>query len=234
MYYYMCSSMILKTKDKELAITLRRQGLSYSQILAHVPVAKSTLSLWLRSVHLSIPQEHLLTQKKLAASKRGGESKRKQRLSRTVEVIEKARSQVGVLSKREKWLVGTALYWAEGSKQREASVSGGVIFSNSDPMMLKFFKEWLLEIVGIKITHLKFELYIHESQKHRLKRVKQFWAQKLSIPLVSLNTVYFKKNILKRTRKNLENGYYGLVRIRVRSSTELNRTIDGWIAGIVE
>lgn len=224
--------MIPKIKDRELAIKLRRQGLSYSQILEHVPVAKSTLSLWLRSVNLSVPQQHILTKKKIAALKRGGESRRKQRLSRTAEVIKKARGQVGALSKREKWLVGTALYWAEGSKQRDASISGGVIFSNSDPVMLKFFKEWLLEIVGIETTHLKFELYLHESQKHRLAEVRRYWAKKLTISLASLGTIYFKQNVIQRTRKNPENGYYGQVRIRVRSSSELNREICGWVEGI--
>ena len=225
--------MIPKTKDRELAITLRRQGLSYSQILAHVPVAKSTLSLWLRSVRLSIPEQHMLTQKKLAAAKRGGESKRRQRLLRTAELIEKAQGEVGTLSKREKWLIGAALYWAEGSKQRSASVSNAVTFNNSDPVMLRFFKEWLLQSLEIELSRLKFEIYIHETQKHRVKEAQKYWAQRLAIPLRLLQTVYFKKNVIKRTRKNPENGYYGLIRITVRSSSALNRTIAGWIEGIV-
>ncbi len=225
--------MIPKTKDRELAITLRRQGLSYSQILAHVPVAKSTLSLWLRSVRLSIPEQHMLTQKKLAAAKRGGESKRRQRLLRTAELIEKAQGEVGTLSKREKWLIGAALYWAEGSKQRSASVSNAVTFNNSDPVMLRFFKEWLLQSLEIELSRLKFEIYIHETQKHRVKEAQKYWAQRLAIPLRLLQTVYFKKNVIKRTRKNPENGYYGLIRITVRSSSALNRTIAGWVEGIV-
>jgi hypothetical protein len=225
--------MISKTKDRELAIKLRRQGLSYSQILAQVPVAKSTLSLWLRSVRLSIPEQHMLTQKKLAAAKRGGESKRRQRLLRTAELIEKAQGDVGTLSKREKWLVGAALYWAEGSKQRSASISNAVTFNNSDPVMLRFFKEWLLQSLEIELSHLKFEIYIHETQKHRVKEAQKYWARRLVIPLRLLQTVYFKKNIIKRTRKNPENGYYGLIRITVRSSSALNRTITGWIEGIV-
>jgi len=225
--------MIPKTKDRERAIELRRQGLSYSQILAQVPVAKSTLSLWLRSVRLSIPEQYALTQKKLAAAKRGGESKRRQRLLRTAELIEKARGEVGILSKREKWLIGAALYWAEGSKQRSASVSNAVTFNNSDPVMLRFFKEWLLQSLEIGLSRLKFEIYIHETQKYRVKEAQKYWAQRLAIPLRLLQTVYFKKNIIKRTRKNPENGYYGLIRITVRSSSALNRTIAGWIEGIV-
>jgi len=100
--------------------------------------------------------------------------------------------------------------------------------------MLRFFKDWLLESVGVNQSDLKFEIYLHDSQKHRLPEVKMYWAQVLGEPLENLATVYFKKNVIKRNRKNTENGYYGLVRIRVRSSTNLNRTIAGWVEGIIK
>jgi intein-encoded DNA endonuclease-like protein len=37
--------MLAKFKEKEVAIELRKQGYSYSEILKKIPVAKSTLSL---------------------------------------------------------------------------------------------------------------------------------------------------------------------------------------------
>jgi orotate phosphoribosyltransferase-like protein len=45
---------------KEMAIELRRQGLSYNEINTHLyrHVSKSTLSLWCRSVELSKADEH--------------------------------------------------------------------------------------------------------------------------------------------------------------------------------
>ena len=66
--------MVHKT-FKVKAIELRKQGFSYREILKQVPVAKSTLSLWLYSVHLSVPQKQTLTQKKLDAARRGAETK---------------------------------------------------------------------------------------------------------------------------------------------------------------
>ena len=57
----------MKTLLKERAIKLRREGLSYSEILQKIPVAKSTLSLWLRSIGLSKKQVQRLTEKKLLA-----------------------------------------------------------------------------------------------------------------------------------------------------------------------
>jgi transposase len=54
---------------KRIAIQLRREGYSYSEILKKVPVAKSTLSLWLRSVNLTNSQKQKLTLKKLKSAK---------------------------------------------------------------------------------------------------------------------------------------------------------------------
>ena len=45
--------MVEKKKEKAKAIRLRRKGKSYNEILEKVPVAKSTLSRWLRDVSLA-------------------------------------------------------------------------------------------------------------------------------------------------------------------------------------
>ena len=60
-----------KEKLKQKAIKLRRQGKTYSEILTEVPVAKSTLSLWLREVDLSITQKQRITEKKKKSTKKG-------------------------------------------------------------------------------------------------------------------------------------------------------------------
>ncbi len=60
-----------KNSQKEKAIALRRKGLSYSEILKEIPVAKSTLSLWLRSVGLAKKQKQRLTEKKRLGQLRG-------------------------------------------------------------------------------------------------------------------------------------------------------------------
>ncbi len=52
---------------KEKAILLRRQGMTYSEILKIIPVAKSTLSEWFKSVSLSVSQKHNITVKKRLA-----------------------------------------------------------------------------------------------------------------------------------------------------------------------
>jgi transposase len=72
--------MVVKFKEKETAIELRRQGYSYSEILKKIPVAKSTLSLWLRSVGLAERQKQRLTEKKRKGQLKGAQMKRRQRI----------------------------------------------------------------------------------------------------------------------------------------------------------
>lgn len=222
--------MLIKTTEKEKAINLRKQGFSYSEILREVAVAKSTLSLWLRSVGLSKKQKQRLTEKKLAAMKRGWESCHNKRLKITQEIRKKAEEEIKYISKRDLWMMGIALYWAEGAKEKENSRwCGRVAFSNSDPYMILLFKKWLKEICLVSKKELAFDLYIHETANW--KNAKKYWANILSISEESIK-LYFKKHKINTKRKNIGINYYGLIRLQVKKSTNLNRKIQGWINGI--
>ena len=224
--------MLSSVSNRERAVALRRNGLTYSQILSQIPVAKSTLSLWFRDVSLSKRQRQRVTLARLEAGRRGGASKRAQRIRRTNFLVSQAREQIGSISGRDLFLIGVALYWAEGSKEKEYRPGTRTEFANSDPAMLRLFKEWLLKVVKIQESDLKYEIYLHETNSYRLEEVKKYWAEQLKIPIKKMQTVYYKKGKYKTNRKNTGIGYYGLIRIRVRESSSLNRSIRGWIEGI--
>ncbi len=113
----------MEATSKEKAIALRRRGLSYSEILKEVSVAKSTLALWLQSVNLSKKQTQRLTEKKLLSARRGGMARHTARIALTQKIYQEARKDIRHLTKRELWLAGVLLYWAEGSKERDSSVA---------------------------------------------------------------------------------------------------------------
>lgn len=223
---------MLPHTQKQTAIALRKQGKTYSEILKVVPVAKSTLSLWLRAVGLSTKQKQNISHKKLLSAKRGGEAKRKQRIDSSTELFSQARSEIGKLSKRELFLIGVALYWAEGSKQKEHNVSQPVVFGNSDGNMVRLFMKWL-DAIGINRESMYFELYIH-ANGGRQKAIA-YWSKIVGCSLESLrNKTYIKKGDPSSYRRNKGDTYVGLLRVRVRESTDLNRKIGGWIQGIIE
>ena len=224
--------MAIKESEKTKAIELRKKGFSYVEILKSVPVAKSTLSLWLRSVGLSKKQKQKLTEKKLASMERGWLKWKQKRVDFVEKTKAQARADVKNISARELWLIGVALYWAEGAKEKEKSVSQQVNFNNSDPLMANLFLRWLREVAKVNEEDLVYEIYIHENSKNNLDKVKKYWAEKLKIGINKLDRVYFKRNKIKTNRKNISDNYFGLVRIRVRKSSTLNRRISGWVEGI--
>ena len=224
--------MLLKNKEKGNAVNLRKQGLSYSEILKQIPVAKSTLSLWLRSVGMSVAQRQRLTEKKLASARRGSKKRKDERITLTNKIISRAEKEIGKLTKRELWLIGVTLYWGEGRKEKESHPGAPVQFSNSDPRMVKIFLRWLLEIVKVSREKIYLDIYIHERHKDRISKVIDYWARITDFSISEIKHVYFKKNKINTRRRNIGDSYYGLLRICVRSSSTLNRTIAGWTKGI--
>lgn len=222
----------MKQSLKSKAIGLRRKGLSYSEVLQKIPVAKSTLSLWLRSVGLSKRQKQRLTEKKLLASQRGGDAKRLQRINTTKRIYDQAKKEIGSISDKELLFLGTILYWAEGSKSKEHNPSQGVIFSNSDPLMIRLIIKWFKICLRAVDNDILFEIYVHETYRNRLSNLKKFWSESTRFPIAKFDKIYFKKDKLKTVRKNIGDGYYGQLRVKVRKSTNLNRKITGWVAGI--
>lgn len=219
-------------ESKKLAIKLRKEGLTYSEILKKVTVAKSTLSLWLNSVNLSKKQKQRVTSKKIEASKKGGLVRKTERINKTEEIKSKSKSEIKSIKPKELFLIGVALYWAEGSKQKKHNVSQGVRFANSDPSMVKLFLAWLNQI-GVSNAQVKYELYIHDTADYR--KAVDFWSRELKCKPTDLKSIYFKKgSLIPSSRMNRGADYHGLIRVSVGKSTDLNRRIDGWVEGIIE
>ena len=224
----------MKDKRKEKAIELRKKGFSYSEIKKQIPVAKSTISLWLRSVGLSKRQKQRLTDKKLASIKQGWQKWRNIRINITNEIIKQAQKDTESLeiTKEKLWLMGTMLYWAEGAKSREYRPTQAVSFSNSDPLMIKLFILWLKNVLTLPPDRIKFEIYIHETHKNKIVEAKKYWTMVTESSEAEFGKIYFKKNKINTKRKNLGSNYHGLLRVQVTRSTNLNRQITGWISGI--
>src|ERR1035437_1336323 len=226
--------MFANNLKKEKAVSMRKEGYMYSEILKVVPVAKSTLSDWLRDVGLSKPQFQALTKKRLEAAKRGGLAKHRQRLLRTQEIQAKALKDIDYISKRELWLIGIVLYWAEGTKEKDFQPGISINFNNSDPRMIKVFIKWLLESCKVQKDRINYEIYIHENSKNSIDEARKFWSRVSGFPIDKFNKVYFKKNKIKKTnRKNTGDLYYGLLRVKVSASSSLLRQVAGWTEAII-
>ncbi|KKT28110.1 MAG: hypothetical protein A3G02_02370 [Candidatus Yanofskybacteria bacterium RIFCSPLOWO2_12_FULL_44_13b] len=208
-------------QKKNMAISLRRGGYSYSEIQKMVPVAKATLSLWLKNEKMSEPQIKRLFQKKQEAMSRGLKT-RKQNVRNAIEKIrESSAKEIGSLSKRDVWLLGLAVYWRERFLNKsDEDLIKGVRFTSSDPSLIKLFLKWLREIGGLSNEEIVFDLFV-KNRKARADCVK-YWAAITSYPAEDFTRVYVQKMKAK----------FGLLRVRVRASSMLARQVSGWIHGI--
>ncbi len=222
-----------KSEYRDLAIRLRKEGKTYGEILEAVPVAKSTLSLWLRAVGMATPQKQRITQKRIDAQRKGALSRHVTRIKQIEDLLRVGQREVGHITERELWLIGAALYWAEGSKQNTTSISAGIQFGNSDVRMIRVFLRWL-DFLKIPTSDIGYELYVHDNRKRDVPKFRAWWARELGIGHTLISRVYFKRDKPHTQRTNVGDLYHGLLRIKVRSSTTLNRKVSGWIAGIAK
>lgn len=217
-----------KEELRQKAIKLRKQGQTYSEILEQIPVAKSTLSLWLREVGLSVPQKQRITEKKIAARLRAIHVIRNNKIKRVGDIKDGARLEVPKLAKDSFWLTGVILYWGEGSKERKAPSS--VQISNMDLNIHKIFIGWARKYLKVLDTQLSYALYIHPTGDVEL--AKTYWSNGLNFEVKRLK-IYYKRHNPKTNRKNIGTNYYGVLKITVLGSIPLNRKIAGWIEGVV-
>jgi hypothetical protein len=209
---------------KNKAIQLRKRGLSYGEIREQIPAAKSTLSLWLKTVPLEPQHRKRLYTKQIEILARGPQSQKERRAREVEKIIQNAKTEIpSPLSPEAYRLMGAALYWAEGSKKNLFELS------NSDPHLILFFVRWVTRVFGISEKRLKARLNIYPQQNEI--KVRRFWSDLTGIPTKNFGKSYIKPLSKGYKRNNL---YYGTIRIGVPRSVDMRHRVFGWIQGALQ
>ena len=142
--------MSLSIHLKSKAIALRKNGESYNNIRKILDLkSKGTLSHWFKDLKLPKKSLELLEKNNKLAHERGLFTANRNRKIKINDENQKAclegQSSIQSISKKELLLIGTALYWGEGTKSEKNAISLG--FSNSDPQIVSvdmriFFFFW--------------------------------------------------------------------------------------------
>lgn len=208
-----------KLELKFEAIELRKKGLSYKQIMEKLPVLKSSLSGWFK--YLKFSEIELEKMRELAKNgvKTGQINASLSNRARRLERESLASTKASELFEKNKdnhlFIIGIALYWAEGSKR-----TGEFQFINSDADMIMFINDWIK--LFMPKEKVKYRLFTHKIFEP--DNLEEFWAEKLKVePETFEKTIY--KTTLHGIKKNPD--YKGCLRISLSGINTL-RTMKTW------
>lgn len=184
--------LIPKEKINKI-IFLRRHGYSISEIYKNVKVGYGTICRYIKGVEI-LPEY-----KEIWLSKRNGSLKRKK--IEEEKAWKKALKELTSLSKKEKLILLSALYWAEGNKK-------DFIITNTDSDLISIFVKGLIDIFKIKKSDIKISIRIFEDLDK--ETCLNYWSKVTNIK----KDDFLKTTILKGKKKGKLN--YGMCRVRVR------------------
>lgn len=215
----------MKNREKKKAIDLRNQGTSMRDIALQLGVSKASVSLWTRDIVLSKEKIH-----KLKNDQYSFEATQKRRLSRLKNedlkrsiVIHEASKNVPVLHKKDLFLIGVSLYWAEGGK----TVRGLVRFSNSDVSMIKVMMRFFREVCTV--PEEKFRIHIHTHEGLNIPIIEDYWSEVTSVSKNHFFKTYVKQSISSKNKRHTLP--YGTCDVYI-CDTQFHLRMKGWLKGL--
>lgn len=213
---------------REEACELRRQGLSVPEIARELGIARSTAWLITKDIPWTPTRDPAARRAEGARSYWRAESERRDRSRRQAQSA--AAESVGHLSDRELLLAGAALYWAEGSKAKPWRRQERLVFTNSDPDVIRLYLAWL-RLLGVSSDQLTYRVGIHESAN--VVAAERYWAEIVGITPEALAPTSLKRHRPVTSRRNTGDHYHGCLVVRVRRSAELYWKMSGLWSGLV-
>lgn len=194
---------LLSAITKKKIVGLRRRGRSIPEISRTLAIPRSTVLRYAKDVPI-LPQFLDRWKERRNASKYISE--------RAWHAANDFASHlVGGLSRKERILVVSALYWAEGNKK-------DLSFTNTDPGMIAVFMDILRDEFHIQQSDFKISIRVYEDLER--EECLRFWSTITKINLqnnVSINVLRGKKAGKLR---------FGMCRVRIRRGGLILKTIS--------
>ncbi len=208
---------------RERAAVLRRRGLSRKGIAEDLGVGFSTVARWFREDGVpasAVVTPHGFAEAHLQAVRERWEHQQLEQ--------DGHRDAVGPLTEREVLLVGSALYWAEGTKSKPWRRQHRMTFMNSDPTVIGVYMSYLAAL-GIPQERVRCTLSIHEGAD--IATAEAFWREAVGTGVAWAPTS-LKRHNPKPSRYNRDIHYRGCLRVDVAQSAATYRRIAGTWEGV--
>ena len=222
--------MRYKEEIKIYVRKLRALGQTLDQIQVQTGLPRTTIHDWISDISLTSEQYSMIRENALKSLQKGRQiaqqTIRSKRLRLEKMMLEQGIKEINELNKREFFVTGVALYWAEGFKNNSEHRLG---FCNSDPDMIRFYLRWL-DLIGVDKSKVVARLTVNLSYKEEAYRIMDYWASATGIPISQFTKPFFQQTKWKKQYEN--NNYYGVLRVHVNGSIEKLLLMKGWIIGL--
>lgn len=212
---------------REKARALRTKGMSLNEITESLNVPKSTVRYWCRDILLPDSLKRRLIKKQKIGGLIAAEKLRVRRIEETERLLNEGIKEIGHLTSRELFIVGVALYWAEGYRKGNEEFG----FTNSDPRMIMLMIRWLQEICGIARERIRLRVCINIVHENRLGDIQRFWSKSTKIHLQQFSKPTLIRVDNKKYYANSSN-YFGTLRVKILKGTSFRRKVMGWLEGM--
>lgn len=200
---------------KEKAISLRKRGFLYSEIQSKIgDIPKATLCYWLKNINYSGEVLKILEKKNKSSSLKNIKQFNKNRslvVKKDNTVAFKEGKEMLMFSDDKLMFIGVSLFWAEGTKAKQANRTPDLRFTNSDEKMIYIFMKFLRKYFDISNQKLKGSIQIHENCD-KGKAIK-YWSK---ITKISEDKFYIinQKPISSKNKRPKHSLPHGTVTIR--------------------
>jgi hypothetical protein len=209
--------VMAKPLERLQARELRRAGLPFKRIAARLNVSPSSAYTWTKDIELTEAQK--------AVNLRGPRGplnpedvRRRAAAWATRCRGRRAESQTeGRAAARagdSLHLAGCMLYWAEGSKGRNA-----VHFTNSDPPMLVFFRRFLVEALGVAPDEITISINVYTNNGMTIEEIERHWLDLLELPETSVRGHMLNHTPTSSSGRARNKLPYGVARLTVHKTS---------------
>ncbi|MEK7654288.1 MAG: helix-turn-helix domain-containing protein [Patescibacteria group bacterium] len=194
----------MKKDISEIAKRLRLKGFSLNEIAVKLGVSKSSVSLWVRDVHLNKTIMAILDRKAKNGQKAAAAARRAQTKILEDGYFEDALEELKRFGQLPEKLLCSMIYWCEGAKNPKH----GVVFMNSDPELVKKFIYLFKR--SFKTDVAKFRVLLHLHDYHNKDKEIDFWSK-----ITNISRNQFLKPYMKESgHLFLKEGYRGCASVR--------------------
>jgi hypothetical protein len=178
--------MFVRPKEAERleARSLRRAGLPYRKIAQQLRVSVNSAYRWTKDIPLSAAQREYNLRGPTGPQNPEHVRRRMAAWSARCRAKRAAYQQDGRAAARLReplHLAGCMLYWAEGAKSRNQ-----VKFTNSDVRMLRVFRKFLVESMGVDIRRITLRLNVYTNNGLSVDQIESYWLDALELPRTCL------------------------------------------------